>query len=297
MTTNQSSGRGAAAPWSGTTPASGSCRTWGAAARTVAVIVFVLLVGVGVVAGMAGPLTSAGVPRPPEGVDGPTAPLPPLTAPASSVAASADAERRVALTTDPEAPTAADREAGILLRVVAESGTGEFDVATGSAPAPGTGEVHTLRVEVERDLPVDRDRFAGFVLATLNDPRSWGHHRTMTFARTDGDAPITVVLASPDTTARMCGDVSTRGLLSCRIGPHVVLTFHRWVNGTDEYANDLTGYRRYLVNHEVGHALGHGHERCPGPGEPAPVMQQQTLGLKGCGPNAWPYPGRRGDWA
>lgn len=193
-------------------------------------------------------------------------------------------------TLDPDAPTAADQEAGILRRTVAESGSGSFDVAAGTVPPPGAGEVRTLRVEVEHDLPVDGSRFAAFVLTTLNDPRGWGHDGEMTFARTDGDAPITVMLASPDTSARLCGDLDTRGLLSCRNGPQVVLTFPRWVNGTDEYADNLTGYRQYLVNHEVGHALGHGHEPCPGPGQPAPVMQQQTLGLQGCLQNSWPHP-------
>ena len=193
-------------------------------------------------------------------------------------------------TPDPDAPTAADREAGILRRTVAQAGSGEFDVAAGSVPAPGPGPVRTVRVEVERGLPVDRDRFAAFVMATLNDPRGWGDGGTMSFARTDGDATITVVLASPDTSAELCGELSTRGKLSCRNGPRAVLTLYRWVNGTGEYADNLTGYRQYVVNHEVGHALGHGHERCPGPGQPAPVMQQQTLGLKGCAQNSWPYP-------
>ena len=55
----------------------------------------------------------------------------------------------------------------------------------------------------------------------------------------------------------------------------------------EAYGADLTGYRTYVVNHEVGHSLGHGHAYCAGKGEVAPVMQQ-TYGVKGC--SAWPWP-------
>lgn len=183
-----------------------------------------------------------------------------------------------------------DVAAGVLEPVVPQVGTGATSVVPGSAPAPGPGRVRTVRVEVEGGLRVDGAAFADFVLDTLNDPRSWGRGGAMTFARTDAAAEITVVLASPDTSARLCRPLDTGGRLSCRNGPRAVLTHYRWVHAHPDYGADRTGYRRYLVNHEVGHVLGHTHDPCPGAGAPAPVMQQQTLGLRGCAPNSWPYP-------
>ena len=186
-------------------------------------------------------------------------------------------------------PPTADELAGVLSRTVAERGNGATLVVPGSQPAPGEGEEHSVRVEVEGGLDVDREAFARFVLDTLNDPRSWSHDG-LTFSRTDGDADVVVVLASPETSAAMCEPLVTYGKLSCRRGPQAIITMYRWVNGMEDYGDDLTGYRQYVVNHEVGHVLGHGHESCPAAGEPAPVMQQQTKDVDPCEPNAWPYP-------
>jgi len=186
--------------------------------------------------------------------------------------------------------SAADALAGLRSRQVPQRGDGHLVTVPGDVPAPGSGRVVRVRVEVESGLNVDGPAFARFVLATLNDPRSWGHGGVLTFARTDGTATIRVVLASPDTSAAMCRPLITFGKLSCGSGNTAVLTLYRWVRAIPGYGNDKTGYRRYVVNHEVGHTLGHGHVTCPGTGSLAPVMMQQTKGLDGCRPNPWPFP-------
>jgi hypothetical protein len=187
---------------------------------------------------------------------------------------------------------AADRAAGLVSRSFPQRGTGRLAVVPGRVAAPGKGRVVRVRVEVEGGLAVDGKAFAAFALATLNDRRSWAHDGYR-FARTDGTADVRLVLASPQTSARLCRPLRTFGRLSCHSGPVTVLTIYRWVNGIPEYSRDLTGYRHYVVNHEVGHALGHGHLSCPGRGRRAPVMMQQTKGLRGCAPNGWPYPDAR----
>jgi hypothetical protein len=128
------------------------------------------------------------------------------------------------------------------------------------------------------------------VLATLNDRRSWTEKGRRRFARTDAAADVRVILASPATSAAICRPLRTFGKLSCREGSAAVLTMYRWLKAIPEYAGNHDGYRRYVVNHEVGHALGHGHQYCGGRGRMAPVMMQQTKGLKGCRPNPWPHP-------
>jgi hypothetical protein len=177
----------------------------------------------------------------------------------------------------------------VLSRDVPDVGTGKLVTVKGASSAPAKGKLRTVRISVEGGLPADGEAFARFVLRTLNDPRSWTRDG-YTFARTDGEADTVVVLASPQTSAKMCRPLQTNGTLSCRNGQKVIFTWYRWVNGQEDFGGDLTLYRQYLVNHEVGHFLGHGHQTCPGTGKLAPVMMQQTKGVKPCKPNAWPYP-------
>ena len=58
----------------------------------------------------------------------------------------------------------------------------------------------------------------------------------------------------------------------------------------ENWDTSLVAYRQYLVNHEVGHAIGMGHQDCPGIGQLAPVMMQQSKTIGECAPNSWPFP-------
>ena len=171
--------------------------------------------------------------------------------------------------------------------------TGEFARVPGTGALAGSGRLITYRVEVETGVPVPPSAFAAEVDAALLDPRSWAAVDGVSLQRTDGeDATLTVVLASPSTTDRLCRPLRTMGRYSCFSGDdRAVINADRWLHGAPSYAGDLPGYRTYVVNHEVGHVLGHGHRGCPAPGAPAPVMVQQTKGLSGCARNPWPATG------
>jgi hypothetical protein len=167
---------------------------------------------------------------------------------------------------------------------IPERGPGTFDIAA-AAPRESQDGV-TYRVEVEQGLPFSTVEVARLVEATLSDQRGWATRHKL--VRVDGHADLRIVLATPETTDDLCAPLDTAGRLSCRNGDDVVLNAWRWQFGAEGYAGDLAAYRRYVINHETGHALGYPHVGCPGPGEIAPVMLQQTKGLEGCRPNPWP---------
>ena len=102
-----------------------------------------------------------------------------------------------------------------------------------------------------------------------------------------------MLIATPRTTDQRCAPLLTRGQVSCQSGNEVILNARRWAFAVRYYRGNVAAYRIYLANHEVGHILGYGHERCRSAGSAAPVMQQQTKGLQGCRANPWPSPRRR----
>jgi hypothetical protein len=180
---------------------------------------------------------------------------------------------------------------------IPERGSGSFVRADVDGPKVGDPGARLLRyaVKVEKDLPYDADATARQIQTTLTDPRSWigGGDWRLELVSDPARADFTVFLATPKTVDRYCWPLRTYGRVSCQAGDRVMLNAWRWAHAADAYGSDVGAYRQYLVNHEVGHRLGHNHVGCPGKGKRAPVMMQQTKSVGSCEANPWPAPKRR----
>ncbi|MEU3751034.1 MULTISPECIES: DUF3152 domain-containing protein [Streptomyces] len=182
------------------------------------------------------------------------------------------------------------------------TGSGDFEAVPGFQKAPGKGRLVRYRIDVEKGIGLDARLFASAVHKTLNDERSWAGQGAMTFERiSSGEPQFVITLASPGTTGEWCrksGLDTTVDNVSCDSASteRVMINAFRWAQGSETFGpKAMYAYRQMLINHEVGHRLGHGHVSCATPGALAPVMQQQTKSLKvdgiACRPNPWVYPG------
>jgi len=180
--------------------------------------------------------------------------------------------------------------AGEPVAPIETSGEG-FAVVDEGGPVVGRGTRRTYRLEVEPETGVDPRAFADLAERMLSDERGWtgtGDWALQRVARREAD--IRVVLATPRTVDRLCAEagLDTGGEVSCWNGRFAAINVDRWNTGAEGFVGSLRAYRQYVLNHEVGHALGYPHEACPRPGARAPVMQQQTYATKPCRANGWP---------
>ena len=167
--------------------------------------------------------------------------------------------------------------------------TGELAIVPGTEEPSGPRPVRTFTVQIENGVPIEPSEFAGTVTSVLSSPRSWGGLEGFSVQRVDDpEADFHVILATPDTTDKLCKPLDTDGIYSCQRHNRAILNAWRWFEGADAYGKDLGSYRIYMVNHEVGHVWLHPHLSCPESGTLAPVMVQQTVAVAPCKPNPWP---------
>jgi hypothetical protein len=127
---------------------------------------------------------------------------------------------------------------------------------------------------------------------TYADSRGWSVGGLVEYKEVSSGCSFTVWLSAANlmpTFGAICDS-----MWSCRVGPNVVINFDRWQNASpawNQLGGTLSDYRHMVINHETGHWLGFGHSYCPGPGQAAPVMQQQSIDLQGCTFNPWPTAG------
>ncbi|MEU4807110.1 DUF3152 domain-containing protein [Actinosynnema sp. NPDC023587] len=168
-----------------------------------------------------------------------------------------------------------------------EQGSGTWQVVAGSSPQAGQGKVFRYAIAVEdgvdaADYGGDREAFARTIDGILADNRSWIGTGLVAMQRVEPNQPVdfTVSLTTTSTTHGMCG-FQIQYESSCWHPPskRVIINAARWVRGAKAFSNDLSTYRAYAINHEVGHALENNHEGCKENGQAAPVMMQQSFGV------------------
>ena len=157
--------------------------------------------------------------------------------------------------------------------------------ATTALPRLDNYRLHTYVVRSKGTIKASMTTFAASVAATYADPRGWlrGHMR---FKRVSSGGDFTVLLAQARYLPTYSSVCSVQ--YSCRVGRNVIINQDRWRWGSRYFPGPLAQYRQMVVNHETGHWLGNRHAYCGGKGQLAPVMQQQSKGMQGCKPNAWP---------
>lgn len=206
-----------------------------------------------------------------------------------------------------------------------QQGAGSWRVVPGTTDQVGQGRVRAYTYVVEVEDGVDTTAYGGdaafatMVDQTLANPKSWTNGGDLAFRRVDASptesgAPVEpdfrVSLTSALTVRSRCGFAIELEVSCYEPGTRrVVLNEARWVRGAVSFQGDIGSYRQYVVNHEVGHAIGNWrHVPCLGQDGLADVMMQQTISTANndiaaldpggvvpadglaCRFNAWPFP-------
>jgi hypothetical protein len=133
--------------------------------------------------------------------------------------------------------------------------------------------------------------FRNIAIPIIQHPLGWVRYGyTFTVVADEADADIRVMLTPQSEMDKRFPSFAKSRMSVCDMdSKEVFINEDRWTRKfADKSQLSLPAYRTYVLQHEVGHALGKYHEKCKGRGERTPVMLQQTLGPGKCTP--YPFP-------
>lgn len=164
-----------------------------------------------------------------------------------------------------------------------------------AASAAGGPPTRVITYEVRGwDNVSDLEQFAAAAAQNYADPRGWSFGGSVAFVRVPSGGNFTLWLAAAAHLPSFGSPCDTS--YSCTQGRNVIINETRWLTGSPAWnasGASLADYHHMVLNHETGHWIGFGHQLCGGPGQLAPVMQQQSISLQGCRPNPWPLDSER----
>lgn len=153
-----------------------------------------------------------------------------------------------------------------------------------------------ITIHIDDDVDYSQKIFENKVKKVLLDKDGWQSIAKVKFKFVGKDVfdkiqtnkKIVINLSTNDTINKKCGFGAE--MLSCcdMSTKEVWINFYRWMNGSKHSKLNIYKYRDYVINHEVGHALGRLHTDCPCEDCPAPIMMQHTVSIGNCKPNNKP---------
>jgi predicted metalloprotease len=124
---------------------------------------------------------------------------------------------------------------------------------------------------------------------TLNDHRSWNHEFKQTLDQTQSFVNMYKYTRQKikEKFPELVGLSVCEYLKTPRM---IYFDIQNWNSPPKNFTGDRKTYRQYLINHEMGHALGHMHSTLENIKKEdfCPVMYQQTKGTNQCQANQWP---------
>lgn len=172
-------------------------------------------------------------------------------------------------------------------QIAAEEAARQAQIPAG-ARTNAAGRVVTYSVQQRGITSANYTSFQSYANQTLNDSRGWAR-LGLSFQQVATGGEFILVLSEASLVPSFSTACSAQW--SCRVGVYVIINQDRWNGATTAWNNaggSLRDYQHMVINHEVGHWLGHDHASCSGAGNLAPIMLQQSIDLQGCTFNPWP---------